>query len=66
MDQLETFREDFNLYLREVEEWANGVTASALVIETDLHSSPQISPCNYFERVKTFRKNKIANVASNS
>jgi hypothetical protein len=63
VDQLETFRDDFNHYLREVEEWANGVTASALVIETDLHSSPQVSPCNYCERVKTFRKNKVANVS---
>jgi hypothetical protein len=63
IDQLETFREDFSHYLREVEEWSNGVTASALKVEPDLHSNVQISPSNFFEKVKTFRKSKIVNAS---
>jgi hypothetical protein len=63
IDQLETFREDFNQYLREVEEWATEVTASALKVEPDLHSNVQISPCTFFEKVKTFRKSKITSAS---
>lgn len=61
IDQLEQFREDFSHYLREVEEWANGVTASALKVEPELHNNVQISPCNYFDRAKTFRQSKMIN-----
>jgi hypothetical protein len=60
IDQLEQFREDFNQYLREIEEWSSNVTAGALKVEPTLYSHVQICPSASFEKVKTFRKVKGA------
>jgi hypothetical protein len=65
IDQLEQFRDDFNHYLREVEEWATGINASAMKLEPNATLHIRIFPCTWFEKVKTFRKTKEAKIPLN-
>jgi hypothetical protein len=60
IDQLEQFRDEFNPYLREVEEWATRVNATAMKLEPNATMHIRIFPCTWFEKVKTFRKTKVA------
>lgn len=55
IDQLEEFREEFNAFLRELENWAGNVNNYALHRFVQQETSWSFAATNYFERVKTFR-----------
>jgi hypothetical protein len=60
IDQLEQFREDFNQFLRDLEEWANKINASAKDLLPNWSEHVRMLPGVWYEKVKTFRKGNAA------
>jgi hypothetical protein len=59
--ELESFREDYNAFLRNVESWAKGVSTYLQSCGVTAHPALwQLAPTTYFERPKSFEKTKSA------
>ncbi len=59
--ELESFRDDYNAFLRDVESWAKGIhTYLQSCGVTDHPALWQLAPTPYFERAKSFQKTKSA------
>jgi hypothetical protein len=62
VDELEQFREDFNAFQRDAEEWANELSDDASLFGGEDGSWQRHTPIVHFERVKSFRRSKPAPV----
>jgi hypothetical protein len=60
VDELDQFREDFNAFQRDVEEWANELSDYASLFHGEGGSWERHTPIVHFERVKSFRRSKPA------
>jgi hypothetical protein len=58
VDELEQFREDFNAFQRDVEEWANELSDYASLFRDDGGPWQRRTPVVHLERVKSFRRSK--------
>ena len=59
LDELEQFREDFNAFQRDVEEWANELSDYASSFRGE-GGWQRRTPVVHFERLKSFRRSKQA------
>ena len=62
LDQLETFREEYNSYLRDFTQWAQSVCDQEKIALGESQQITMLFPCTFVERVKSFRKAIPANV----
>jgi hypothetical protein len=58
VDELEQFREDFNAFQRDIEEWANELSDHASFFRDDGGAWQRHAPVVHLERVKSFRRPK--------
>lgn len=61
LDQLETFREEYNAYLRDFTQWANSLRDQEKIVLGESQQATMLFPCTFVERVKSFRKAIPAN-----
>jgi hypothetical protein len=58
VDELEQFREDFNAFQRDVEEWANELSDYGRSSRDEGGWRQRHTPIVHFDRVKSFRRSK--------
>ena len=61
LDQLETFREEYNSYLRDYTQWAKSLCDREKAVLGESQQTVMLYPCVSVERVKSFRKAAPAN-----
>jgi hypothetical protein len=61
LDQLETFREEYNSYLRDFTQWAKSLCDHERIALGESQQVLLLFPCTVVDRVKSFRKATAAN-----
>jgi hypothetical protein len=56
LDQLETFREEYNSYLRDFTQWAKSLCDQERIALGESQQVLMLFPCTLVDRVKSFRK----------
>ncbi|HLY99294.1 MAG TPA: hypothetical protein VKT33_09540 [Candidatus Angelobacter sp.] len=61
LEQLETFREEYNSYLRDYTQWAKSLCDREKTVLGESQQTAMLFPCILVERIKSFRKTVEAN-----